>query len=62
MDTDKVKKVLLSKDESQDSSLPGNFLSTGITLLDLATYGKVGYGYRKGRVYRMVGRSSTGLR
>jgi RecA/RadA recombinase len=60
MDTDKVKKVLLSKDESQDSSLPGDFLSTGITLLDLATYGRVGYGYRKGRVYRMVGRSSTG--
>lgn len=59
METDKVRKALLHKDEEKPAR-PEDFLSTGLTLVDLATYGKLGHGYRRGRIYRLIGRPSTG--
>lgn len=48
------KTLLLEHDEDSQ------FLSTGITCLDLACYGQIGKGFKKGHIYRIAGKSSSG--
>lgn len=37
-----------------------DYLSTGVTLVNLATYGRIDGGLLKGKIYRLSGRSSSG--
>lgn len=44
-----------------ESPIPdSDFLSSGLTLINLASYGRIDKGVAKGHIYRLVGKSGTG--
>jgi len=55
-----IKRLLLPKETDSPIKLDSNYLSTGITLLDLGAYGKINCGLAKGNIYRIAGNSGAG--
>lgn len=55
-----AKEAMLSTRSVEGLPSDSDFVSTGVTLLNLACYGKTYAGMCKGKIYRMVGRSSSG--
>ncbi len=57
---DQAKSAMIGKDSKVKEPTEQDFLSTGITLLNLAMYNRVNGGILKGHIYRVAGRSSSG--
>jgi RecA/RadA recombinase len=53
-------KLMTTKPAKTPKPADSDYLSTGVTLINLATYGKTHGGLLKGHIYRFAGRSSSG--
>jgi RecA/RadA recombinase len=60
MSVKKAKQELARQVPKEEEPKDSDYLSTGVTLLNLATYGKTYGGLLKGNIYRYCGRSSSG--
>lgn len=57
---DQAKKMLTTKLQEPKTLKPEDFVSTGITPMNLAISGRISGGLAKGRIYHIAGRSSGG--
>lgn len=55
-----ARKALAKKSKPESILQDSDFVSSGITLIDLACYGRIGCAFAKGHIYRLAGRASGG--
>lgn len=55
----KAREALAKKTPAAKTLSPSDFLSTGVTPLNLAMTGRATHGFQKGKIYRVIGKSQT---